>query len=299
MKVTEVTVTPVVAPLDRPISGSHYRKAERGTAIVRIETEGDVVGEAYSASIVGTPERRETVVRLLRDDLLPIVRGRKLLSIEATWEAMFSLVDRYMPSGKGERSLLMHALAAVDAALWDAIGKAAGVPLYRLWGGYRDSVPVIAIGGYYGDGKTDDDLVAEMEGYREMGLAGVKLKVGGRSVEEDLARLAAVREAMGESFVIACDANQGYTVDQAVAFAEGARGHDVTVLTSDHGHGDRPSHESRAGYDVVRTRQVALPFGYSISPGIPSSPRRRLPDLRRRGVSREARPPRTASSAER
>jgi len=61
----------------------------------------------------------------------------------------------------------------------------------------------------------------------DIGLAGVKLKVGGRSVPEDLRRVATVREAMGEDFVLACDANQGYAVPEAVRFAEGAREHDI------------------------------------------------------------------------
>jgi L-alanine-DL-glutamate epimerase-like enolase superfamily enzyme len=73
----------------------------------------------------------------------------------------------------------MHALSAVDLALWDALGKRAGLPLYRLWGGSGAPLPAIVIGGYYEEGKTLDDLAAEVDGYREAGFGGIKLKVGG------------------------------------------------------------------------------------------------------------------------
>ena len=68
------------------------------------------------------------------------------------------------------------AIAAVDSAAWDATGRALGVPLWRLWGGSRSSLPIIAIGGYY-----DEDIPTEMADYRRLGIAGCKFKVGGRT----------------------------------------------------------------------------------------------------------------------
>ena len=173
------------------------------------------------------PERAADIVGLIENEITPTVVGRDLLSREAIWQDAYKNSKQFFAYQQTRRFLYLHALGAVDLAIWDAIGKRFGTPLYRLWGGYRDSLPVIAIGGYYREGKTHEDLVAEMEEYREMGLAGVKLKVGGRSPEEDIGRLAAVREGMGEEFVIACDANQGYTIDEAVAFAEAAREYDI------------------------------------------------------------------------
>ena len=100
--------------------------------------------------------------------------------------------------------------------MWDAIGKALGQPLWRLWGGYRQALPMISIGGYYGTGIPIADEIAEL---RELGLAGMKFKVGGLTPEEDAARFREAREAGGPDFILAADANQGWTVPDAIRFA--------------------------------------------------------------------------------
>ena len=81
----------------------------------------------------------------------------------------------------------------VDTAIWDAVGKALGQPLWRLWGGYRDRLPMISIGGYYGTG--DRASPRRSPSCSEHGLAGMKFKVGGLSPEEDAARFREAREA--------------------------------------------------------------------------------------------------------
>lgn len=109
------------------------------------------------------------------------------------------------------------AIAALDSALWDASGKALGVPLWRLWGGSRSSLPVIAIGGYYG--ADDAGIAAEMAKYRDLGIGGCKFKVGGRSPEEDARRVRVARDAAGPDFLLMADANQGYTLAEALCFS--------------------------------------------------------------------------------
>lgn len=109
------------------------------------------------------------------------------------------------------------ALAGVDTAIWDAVGKVLRMALHRLWGGYRREIPLMAIGGYYGEplGAIEDEIAF----YKDRGLTGMKFKVGGASPEVDAKRVAAAREAAGDDFVITVDANQGYTVAEALEFA--------------------------------------------------------------------------------
>src|SRR5579863_5081059 len=115
----------------------------RCTIITRITTSDGIVGEAYNAD---TDEEQAEVLQIIRDELAPLLIGRDACNIEGAWEAMFTCTYDQLR----DRRLPMQAIAALDTALWDAFGKRTGQPLYRLWGGYRDAVPVIGIGGYYG-----------------------------------------------------------------------------------------------------------------------------------------------------
>ena len=252
MRITEIEVTPVVIPMEAEIKGSSYQKENRGTLVITLETDEGVVGQVHSGDVLDTElEKADQLVSFIENEISDILVGRDLFQIEANWEALIRRSRKLFAYQAGERQLFVHAIGAVDIAMWDAIGKATGKPLYQLWGGYRDEVPIAAIGGYYGDDRTIDDLIDEMIEYDELGLAGVKLKVGGRTPERDLERLDAIREAMGEEFFIACDANQGYEVGEAVEFARGAAEYDIEWF-------EEPVvwHDQYAGMRTVRQRST-------------------------------------------
>jgi L-alanine-DL-glutamate epimerase-like enolase superfamily enzyme len=208
--IEDIEVIPLHIPLERLYRGSYYRMRARCTIITRITTSEGLVGEAYNGD---TDEEQAEVVRIIRDELAPVLIGRDAHNIEGAWQAMlFCTYDQLR-----DRRLPMQAMAAVDTALWDAFGKLTGQPLYRLWGGYRDAVPLIGIGGYYGH--SDEELRDEVQFFLEQGFAGMKFKVGGMTPQEDARRLRVVRDFAGPDFVLMCDANQGYTTAQAIEFA--------------------------------------------------------------------------------
>jgi L-alanine-DL-glutamate epimerase-like enolase superfamily enzyme len=213
-----VEVIPVIAPLARVFKGSYYKMDQRATLITRLYTAEGIVGEAYAGDEVDTLAAISAVVT---DEIAPRLTGMNLMSTARIWETLYPATYDILR----DRRIGLVAMAGIDAAMWDAFGKALGMPLHRLWGGYRDSVPMIAIGGYYGEplGAIED----EMATYQEMGLAGVKFKVGGATPEVDAARVRRARVAAGEDFVIAVDANQGYTVNDAIDFAQ--RAEDLNV----------------------------------------------------------------------
>ncbi len=128
------------------------------------------------------------------------------------------------PGGHGERS---GAVAALEIAVWDLAAKLAGVPLYRLLadryndGAYDPSVDVYAAGGYYYPGEDGTDrLVAEMRGYLEEGYTHLKMKIGGASLDEDIERLEAVLELVGDGSRLAVDANGRFDLETAIAYGE-------------------------------------------------------------------------------
>ena len=209
MKIERIEVVPLVVPLAETFRGSNYSMSERATLITRVHTDEGIVGEIYNGDEVHT---QHEIARIITTELQPMLVGRDPLLVEDCWSAMEPLTFDILR----DRKLVIMAIACVDSALWDVVGKAANMPLYRLWGGYRDAMPIVAIGGYHG--RSDDELAAEMRYYRDIGLAGCKTKVGGQAPELDAHRFKVMAEAAGEDFVLMADANGGYTVAEAVRF---------------------------------------------------------------------------------
>ena len=211
-------VTAVVVPLAREYRGSHYRMTNRSTVIVRVATREGIIGEAYAGD---EDAALSEIVKVIRDELAPRLLGEDAFAIERCWQKGFPVTFDVLR----DRRIGLVALAAVDFALWDAIGKALDRPLWQLWGGYRDSIAVNIIGGYYG--RDLDGIRDEVSEWRDMGLRGCKFKVGGREPAEDAERVAAAREAGGDDLVLTIDANQGYTRAQAIELCRRVRDLDI------------------------------------------------------------------------
>ncbi|SOE47880.1 mandelate racemase/muconate lactonizing enzyme family protein [Orrella dioscoreae] len=137
----------------------------------------------------------------------------------AIWKA---LMRNEKPGGHGERSV---AVGTIDMAVWDAVAKIEGKPLYKLLaeryldGVADDKVWVYAAGGYYYPGKDHRQLQDEMRGYLDRGYRVVKMKIGAASLEEDLSRIEAVLEVVGDGQRLAVDANGRFDQDTAIAYA--------------------------------------------------------------------------------
>ncbi|MET4699969.1 L-alanine-DL-glutamate epimerase-like enolase superfamily enzyme [Constrictibacter sp. MBR-5] len=140
------------------------------------------------------------------------------------------LMANEKPGGHGDRSV---AVGVIDMAVWDAVAKIAGKPLYRhladtYRGGQADErVFVYAAGGYYYPGKDDGALQAEMKRYLGMGYSTVKMKIGGGDIDEDRRRIEAVLEVVGSGQALAVDANGRYDLPTAIAYAEMLRPYDL------------------------------------------------------------------------
>ena len=212
MKIRRLEAFALEIPLRKNFGGSTYNVLTRCTVVTRLTTEDGVVSEVYNGDNRDDGRR---IVKLIHEDLAPRVTGLSIFEGERIWEAMFALthVARY------SRKTLLEAIACVDCAVWDVVGKALGKSVCALLGGYRTELPIISIGGYYMEGKTHADIGREMEAYRQAGMAGCKFKVGGLTPEEDAARVKVARDAAGADFVLAVDANRGWSAPDAIRFA--------------------------------------------------------------------------------
>jgi D-galactarolactone cycloisomerase len=210
MRITDIRTTRLAVPLARVFRGGTYEITTRCTVITEVLTDSDCSGCTYAGD---ERKRHQDIVAIIDARLKPLLLGQDPLDSERLWERMFAETIPH-----GDRATILQAIAAVDIALWDLKGKIAGLSVHQLLGGYHERLPALVIGGYYEDGKGIEALIAEMIGYREQGFAGVKMKVGRIDVREDAERVREVRQAVGDRFMIACDANQAWTPEHAIEF---------------------------------------------------------------------------------
>lgn len=179
----------------------------------------EATGYAYTIGTGGS-----SVLALLRDHLAPRLLGRDPLDVEAIWKDLF-----FHTHATAVGAITSLALACVDTALWDWRARSQGLPLWRLLGGAQPRVPVYTTEGGWlhlpREALVDQTLSARAQGFR-----GAKLKIGRPHVSEDVARLQAVREAVGPAFELMTDANQGFSRPEATRRAAAFAGLDLAWL---------------------------------------------------------------------
>lgn len=224
MKITRIEIIPLVRKLEEAFEGGTYRIVNRYTLVTRVYTDVGIIGEVFGGD---EDQRQERIVHVVRDHFEKLLVGEDARNPERLWKKMFELnIDLGNRSihtlDLSNHAIKMQAIACVDMAVWDALGKYYNVPTYKLLGGCYDRVPIIAIGGYYQEGKGAANIKEEIRYYKSLQMSGVKFKVGRVSVDEDVERVRLAREAVGDDFVIVVDANQGWTPAQAIEFARKA-----------------------------------------------------------------------------
>jgi len=215
--------------ISSPISNAYIDFRKMTCSVVAVLT--DVVRDGRPVTGFGfNSNGRYSAGGLLRDRFLPrlleaepdalLDEARANLDPFKIWATM---MRNEKPGGHGERSV---AVGTVDMAVWDAVAKIEGKPLYRLLADrYRGGVAegkvwIYAAGGYYYPGKDHSALQAEMQSYLDRGYTVVKMKIGGAPLAEDLARIEAVLKVVGDGSHLAVDANGRFDLPTAIAYAE-------------------------------------------------------------------------------
>jgi L-alanine-DL-glutamate epimerase-like enolase superfamily enzyme len=209
LRIERIETVALNAPLARRYVGSAYSMTNRATIITRLYTADGVVGEVYNGD---TDSEQSLVLDIIHQELAPRLIGRSATDPEGAWRAMEPSTNDILR----DRSLSLQAIACLDTVIWDTLARALELPLHRLWGSVTDSLPMSVIGGYYYLDAAQTRAVVEEYAQR---FSGMKFKVGGRTPAEDAERVRLAREAAGPDFVLMVDANQGYTLGEAVEFA--------------------------------------------------------------------------------
>jgi L-alanine-DL-glutamate epimerase-like enolase superfamily enzyme len=206
-RIAAVEIWRVDLPPPVPRSDAIQSFVTQETPMVRLTMDDGSQGTGYSYTI-GTGG--SSVVALLRDHLAPRLIGRDPAGIEAIWrELMFSTHATTVGA------ITSLALAAIDTALWDWRCRRDGQPLWLAAGGARKRIPVYTTEGGWLHMSTDT-IVRETVAAKAAGFKGAKVKVGLPHVSDDVARLKAVRAAVGDGFEIMVDANQCFTLSEAL-----------------------------------------------------------------------------------
>jgi L-alanine-DL-glutamate epimerase-like enolase superfamily enzyme len=217
VKITGLEIFILRAPdTGRPHWVSHFVVPRANEILVRIHTDQGPTGIGIATSY--TPI--EAAIHAVRTGIAELVIGEDPLAPERVYQKLFGLTWQRMAFERGwSREAVIRISAAVDIALWDIVGKTAGLPLYRLFGGYRNVVPCYVTCAYYRDGKTASELRDEIEMLKAQGHRGFKAKAGGAPLAEDIDRLALVREVIGAERDLMVDVNRGWDLATAVQAA--------------------------------------------------------------------------------
>lgn len=217
-RIRDVRAIAVRVPLSRPVRLATRLVEAREYALVWIEAEDGTVGVGHAyAGTRGGRLLRDIVLELFR----PVLVGADATLIDHLWTALYQETLLL-----GRRGAVLRALSAVDIALWDRLGVATGLPLYRLLGGDRAEVPAYASGGYYAEGDPLASVERELRGHVEAGFDAVKIKVG-RDFALDVERVRVAREALGPARRLALDANNAWrSPHDAIRFARAVERYD-------------------------------------------------------------------------
>ena len=217
-KIKEIEFSILTAPDEkRPHWVSLFKVPSANELLVRMKTDDGVEGFGLATSYTDITPLVNVVKGGLGDEIL----GMDALSPERLYEKLFGLTfSRKAAENSWGREALIRISSAVDIACWDIVGKMANLPLYRLFGGYRNQVPCYVTCAYYRDGKDNAELRDEIQMLVEQGHKGFKGKVGGLSLNEDIARMEIVREIIGPDKDLMIDVNRAWDLKTAI---EGAR----------------------------------------------------------------------------
>lgn len=205
MKIRRCEVWKLRLDLEEPFTIAYSTVDHTFNWFLRIDTDSGISGfgcSAYDEEVTG--ENEDTIGTALNNTVIPLLQGRDL-----------DFVGRIFDDLHRELSSQPTAAASVDMALMDILARGAGLPLYRMLGAFRDSIPTSVTIGI----QNLDDTLRRARQWYDKGFMIFKIK-GGRCLDEDIERVRKLRERFGGEIELRFDANQGYSVEEALQFID-------------------------------------------------------------------------------
>ena len=227
MKITSLRATWVHVPIpyERQHVSDFGRIASFDSVLVKVETDDGLVGWGEAKAGVGSAASGYGLAAIINRDLAPLLVGQDPRDVSRLWDVMYNTpregfaLDRgHVLPQLGRRGLSISAIAGVDIALWDLLGKSLGAPVWRLLGGRRaERMPAYASGGWADEARIGEQLLGYVA---QGGFRAVKMRVGVMDGEphRSAARVRAARTALGPDVKLMADAHGTWTVAEAKAF---------------------------------------------------------------------------------
>jgi D-arabinonate dehydratase/D-galactarolactone cycloisomerase len=229
MKITGVEAIPLLFRMPYPITYARGEYNTREAVLVKVHTSDPDIFGWGEAAMWGGPFA--VTLATLEQEIAPLILGEDPRRPEYLWEKVYQSTYYH-----GRKGILLACLSGIDIALWDIAGKAAGQPLWRLLGGFGRPLSTYASAGYYRRDYSLSDFAEDVARVRRAGFRGYKMKIGNipqavhagvlpdvplrRSFAEDMARIAAAREAIGSDRDLMVDANTSLSGRTAMRYAE-------------------------------------------------------------------------------
>src|SRR5690606_29255743 len=221
MLIRDLRTTLLRVPYVEPPRFSPTYDRPREIVVVEVETGDGITGLGYLQPLNGG---LRTIAACLEELIVPRLIGRDSTAIEAIWQDLWNATYTI-----GRMGVTLMAQSAVDIALWDALGKRAGMPLYRLWGGSSVEIPAYGSGCWRGLG--GDGMIEKARNYVAQGFGAIQMQAGHlHPPAVDIDNVRRMREALGPDVAIMIDANMAWTADQAILMGRRFEEYDVYWL---------------------------------------------------------------------
>ena len=176
--------------------------------IVEVESKSGIIGTGYLHPMVGGMRTLDTCIHEM---LKPLLMGQDFRQVEGLWKKMWDATFI-----QGRMGITVMGISALDMALWDAVGQYNNLPLWKLWGGNSDPLPIYGSGCYRGLGH--DGMIEKAHRFVAQGFSAIKMQVAHLFTnEEDVTNVHDMRASLGDEIEIMVDVNQGWSVNEAIS----------------------------------------------------------------------------------
>jgi len=247
MIISKLTTRIVELTFDKPIKTAIHDMRSVGCVLLTIETDVGITGESYLFALNAVRIKAfDEMIKGFESHLI----GKDPHFIEAIWQDIWRAIN---PTG--HKGVTVSALSTIDTALWDIVGKAANLPLHRLFGACRTKIKTYASGGLW-LAQSIDELIEQAHDFLQQGHRSMKLRLGSKDYKDDVERVKQLRAAIGYDVELMADLNQALTPKSAIKLGKHLQAFDLLWLE-----------EPVPAYDLVGHSEVRQALTIPIASG--------------------------------